>query len=356
MVKVTDTSQFPWLCDTTEKLEDDSSNIVCPNEKDTFDSATTDAYDKYGLKCTYYRVTKDLDRDRLFGEDQLRIIKRSWYFTGYVNQLPPNVRNYQLQGIWGEDTVTLYASIGAFDYYSTYGGYDKNTPEVYEEQPPSIGDIVYIEANNTFYRVVDVKYYEQAFGLKPHTYTLTLKVYRDNKWTVSADSPTLADTADPIYKVANYPMSSCYNIDDPLKNNPFVSEDAWDNPDPYNNINVLYDENAHARVALKQLQEDISSTAKDIAAGIAAIKADTSMTEEEAETYLKKAEDYREENDQRIENIGIDMTETKITVSDIEMAGKVIHDEDIIVNSDGTVIGISGDRQETDYYTKYDIP
>ena len=111
MIKVTDTSQFPWLCDTTEKLEDDSSNIVCPNEKDTFDSATTDAYDKYGLKCTYYRVTEDLDRDRQFGEDQLRIILRSWYFNGYVEHLPPNVRNYQLQGIWGEDTVTLLSLI-----------------------------------------------------------------------------------------------------------------------------------------------------------------------------------------------------------------------------------------------------
>lgn len=341
MVKVTDTKQFPWLCDTTTKLEDDSSNIVCPNEKDTADSVVTDAYDKYGLRCTYYRVTEDLDRDRLFGEDQLRIIKRSWYFTGYVEHLPPNVRNYQLQGIWGEDTVTMFASIGAFDYYSTYGGYDKNIPQVYKEQPPSIGDIIYIEANNTFYRIVDVKYYEQAFGLKPHTYTFTLKVYRDNKWTVSANSPTLADSADPIYKVANYPLSSCYNIDDPLKNNPFVSEDAWDNPDPYNNINVLYDENAHARIETKQLQRDIEAASAMLAAEFAKVKAEAHLNVDEADEYIKKTEDYRDENDQRIDDIDTDMTDIKVNMFQI--------------SANGTVVGDLSGGETTGYYAK-DIP
>ena len=164
-----------------------------------------------------------MERDELFGEDQLREIERSWYFMGYVQQLPPNVRTYQLQGIWGEDTVTLYASINAFNYFSTYGGYDKNTPEVYDECPAKIGDIVYINPNDTFYRVVDVKYYTEAFGLAKHTYTMTLKVYKDNKWSVSASSPTLANSADPIYDVAPYCLSAQYNFNDPLKTNDDVT-------------------------------------------------------------------------------------------------------------------------------------
>lgn len=243
MAGIKSIADYPWLCNSITKLEapiSDGNNIVCTNETDTADEVVQDAYEKYGLKCVYYRVSEDLLRDKLFGEDQLRMILRSWYFNGYIEQMPPNVRSYQLQGIWGEDTVRMYASIGAFNYYSTYGGYDKNTPEVYEEQPPSIGDIIYIPPNNTFYRIVDVKYYEQAFGLKPHTYTFTLKVYKDNKWTIAEDSPTLANPEDPIYKVASYPISSDVPIDDILKNDDITSEDAKKNPDPYNNINVMY--------------------------------------------------------------------------------------------------------------------
>lgn len=232
----TNISSYPWLCGTLKSITDttsDGNNIICSNETDTADSAITDAYDMYGMKCVYYRVSEDLLRDKLYGEDQLRMIQRSWYFNGYIEQLPPNVRSYQLQGIWGEDTVKMFASIGAFDYYSTYGGVDKNTPEVYEPQPPSIDDIIYVPANNTFYRITDVKYYDEAFGLQKHTYTFTLKVYKDNKWTVSADSPTISDPNDPIYRVAPSALSAQYNIKDPLDISQNLT-DAYNGKDPYN--------------------------------------------------------------------------------------------------------------------------
>lgn len=213
---VTSTEQYPWLCPTTAALADNKNNLMCDNDADVADDATLDAYGLYGIKCVYYHVSEDLLRDKLYGEDQLREIERSWYFMGYIEQLPPNVRTYQLQGIWGEDMVTMYASRGAFDYYSTYGGTDKNTPEVYEECPAKIGDIIYIPANDYFYRIVDVKYYSEAFGLQSHTYTLTLKVYKDNKWSISANSPTLSDINDPIYKVAPSSLSAQYAINDIL--------------------------------------------------------------------------------------------------------------------------------------------
>jgi len=232
----TSISAYPWLCGTLKGITSpisDGNNIVCSNEKDTADTVITDAYEMYGMKCTYYRVSEDLNRDELYGEDQLRMIERSWYFNGYIEQVPPNVRTYQLQGIWGEDTVTMYASIGAFDYYSTYGGSDKNTPEVYNEQPPSIGDIIYVPANDYFYEIRDVKYYNEAFGLQKHTYTFTLKMYKDNKWTISADSPTLSNPEDPIYRVAPSALSAQYNIKDPLD----ISQDltnSYQGADPYN--------------------------------------------------------------------------------------------------------------------------
>lgn len=231
----TSISAYPWLCGTLKGItgsNSDGNNIVCSNESDTADDVVTDAYELYGMKCVYYRTTENLNRDKLYGEDQLRIIERSWYFNGYIEQVPPNVRNYQLQGIWGEDTVKMYASIGAFNYYSTYGGVDKNTPDIYTQQPPSIGDIIYTPVNNYFYEVRDVKYYDEAFGLDQHTYTLTLKMYKDNKWTISADSPTLSDINDPIYKVAPSALPDQYNINDPLKINDDLTN-AYEGKDPY---------------------------------------------------------------------------------------------------------------------------
>ena len=44
-------------------------------------------------------------------------------------------------------------------------------------------------------------------------------------------------------------------VDDILKNNSMVSNEAWDNPDPYNNINVLYDEYGQDKQYLIPLQK-----------------------------------------------------------------------------------------------------
>lgn len=338
---VKDITDYPWLCNTVTKLDNpisDGNNIVCTNETDTVDTVVQDAYEKFGLKCVYYRVSEDLLRDKLFGEDQLRMIQRAWYFNGYIEEMPPNVRNYQLQGIWGEDVVRMYASIGAFNYYSTYGGYDRNTPEVYGEQPPSIGDIIYVPANDTFYRIVDVKYYEQAFGLEPHTYTFTLRVYKDNKWTVSANSPTISDPADPIYQVASYPLSSCYQIDDPLKVNPTVSEDARDNPDPYNNVNVLYDPDAHARNGLRRLQREIEDTSRRLAEEIAAVGSSAHVAGKEALEYIGKVDSYVETNDRMVSELGTAERDAKRDISAVSADGKKLTD-------------IAG-NEETVYYTK----
>lgn len=221
----TNISSYPWLCSTLSGYHDDCSsdytNLVTEQEAAEQDIATDDSYGKYGLKLQYYAVSHDLERDKMFGEDQLRDILRSWYFVGYCNSIPPNVRSYQLQGIWGEDTLTLYVGKGAFNYWSKYGGPDKNTPDVYDTWVPKIDDIVYMSYNNMFYQVRDVKYWDEPFGLKSHTYTLTLKVYKDDKYTI-ADNPTIPKD-DPIWNVAPSAEPAQYEFNDPLKLNDIVS-------------------------------------------------------------------------------------------------------------------------------------
>ena len=76
----------------------------------------------------------------------------------------------------------------------------KNTPDVYDTWEPKIDDIIYLPYNGIFYQIRDVKYWDEAFGLKSHTYTLTLKVYKDDKYTI-ADNPTIPKD-DPIWDIA----------------------------------------------------------------------------------------------------------------------------------------------------------
>lgn len=326
MVKVQNTSDFPWLCNTTTALADDKSNIVCDNETETVDNLTDGAFGLYGIRCSYYKVSENLWRDTLYGEDPLRIIERSWYFMGYVQSLPPNVRTYQLQGIWGEDVVTMYASIGAFKYYSTYGGYDKNTPEINDEYEPKISDIIYIEANNTFYRIVDVKYWSEAFGLSKHTYTLTLRVYKDDKWTINTKDPTLSNREDPIYDVACDTLSGCYQIDDPFKTNDFVSEEAKDNPDSYNNINVMYEENARYKYEHDMLAKQISATKTMLNNEFATISAEQTSTDNDIFTYTENAINYDITNKTNIATITSGISTTLPDIDELLLNGKLLKD------------------------------
>ena len=221
----TSISAYPWLCDPLKKgylsCDLSANNIVASSEALELDSASMEAYGLYGLKLQYYPVSKNLDRDRLFGEDQLRWILRSFYFEGYVESIPPNVRSYKIEGIWGEDMVQMFAAIKAFDYYSTYGGSDKNTPGIYEVWKPKIGDMIYMPQNGMFYDVRDVKYYDNAFGLTKHVYSLALKVYKDDKYTVSANE-TMPST-DPVWDVATSALTAAHPTTDILELNEALS-------------------------------------------------------------------------------------------------------------------------------------
>lgn len=239
-------SAYPWLCSTMPKRNQYCSsvngNIVSDSEGHNAEAFTTEAYGKYGLQSVYYKISENLKRDRIFGEDQLQVIERAFNFMLYTESLPPNVRTYQIQGIWGEDVVTCYVGVTAFKYWSTYGGKDRNTPKVYDDFQPRIGDVVYLPQNNTFYEIRDVKYYQEAFGLQSHTYTLTLRVYKDTKLTIKNDSPTIP-LSDPIWYVATKDFPEQYNINDPLKTNDYLKYEALKKSKNVNHMDVLYNPN-----------------------------------------------------------------------------------------------------------------
>lgn len=186
-----------WLCSTVREKPKfcsaaDGSNV---SEEDAANSerVALEGVDLYGLKMAYYPVSENAYKngastvDPLFGEQQLETIDRAFWFMGYVTQLPPNVRTYQLQGIWGEDIVQVYVATEAFRYFSTYGGSDRNTPEMHERISPRVGDIVYLPNNRTLYEVVDAKKWEETFGTTSRYTMMTLRVYKDTKRTVMDD-------------------------------------------------------------------------------------------------------------------------------------------------------------------------
>lgn len=244
----TNISAYPWLCSTMKKQQDydcgtgDNGSSISTSESNNIEAFTTEAYGTFGLQCIYYKVSEHLRRDKIFGEDQLQVVERAFNFIMYTEQLPPNVRTYQLQGIWGEDVITSYVGITAFKYWSTYGGSDRNTPLVYDDFVPRIGDVVYLPQNDTFYEIRDVKYYQEAFGLASHTYTLTLKVYKDTKLTILNDSPTIPQE-DPIWAVATQDFPEQYNINDPLKKNVLLDDQELKKSKNVNHMDVLYNPN-----------------------------------------------------------------------------------------------------------------
>ena len=243
----TNITAYPWLCSTMPKTNDwdcysSAGNIVTDEEGKNAEAFTTEAYGTFGLQSVYYKVSENLVRDKIYGEDQLQVIERAFNFMMYTEQLPSNVRTYQLQGIWGEDVLTVFVGRTAFKYWSTYGGSDRNTPQVYDDFEPRIGDVVYLPQNDTFYEIRDVKYYQEAFGLQSHTYTLTLKVYKDSKLTILNNSPTIP-LEDPIWSVATQDFPEQYNINDPLKNNDYLKYEELKKSQNANHMDVLYNPN-----------------------------------------------------------------------------------------------------------------
>lgn len=193
-----------WLCSTVREIPDpcgtEDGKNVSGHDQANSERVSIEGVNLFGLKMAYYVVDESTSRDPLFGEDQIESISRAFWFMGYVTQLPPSVRTYQLQGIWGEDIVQLYVATAAFKYFSTYGGENRNTPEVNPDLSPRIGDLVWIPNNKRFYEIVDVKLWEEAFGLTSKYTLMTLRMYRDDKKSVRED-PTIP-VSDPIRLVA----------------------------------------------------------------------------------------------------------------------------------------------------------
>ena len=196
-------AQVPW----NSYWRDDTE--CKDNERELYNTLITDTYNKFACTWVYYPTTYNITYDRVFKEDQNKFVIRGFSAIGYIEDIPAEHKSWHLEGIVGLDIIRAYFSISHFTEASTYSGV---TSGVYGTYSPTVGDICYLTPNNVFYEVINVKNTIEQFMNRPNNYELTLRVFRDNKMTVSATIPY----SDPIYTVCTSAQSATENFHDYL--------------------------------------------------------------------------------------------------------------------------------------------
>lgn len=198
-----DDAQVPW----NNYWRDDTE--CKDNERGLYDSLLTDTYNKFASVWVYYPTSYNITYDRVFKEDQNKYVLRAFSAMGYIEDIPAEHKSYNPEGVVGIDIFRAYFSISHFTEASTYSG---NTSAVYGSIRPLVGDICYLTPNGVFYEIINVKDTIEQFMNRPNNYELTLRVFRDNKMTVSASIPF----TDPIYTVCTSAQSATEQFHDYL--------------------------------------------------------------------------------------------------------------------------------------------
>ena len=189
------------------------------NERFLYNSLLTDSYNKFAPIWQYYPTTYDLVTDRVFKEDSNRKVIRCFSASGMIEDIPAEHRSYKLEGLVGNDIVRAWFSQAHFTEASTYSGL---SPNIYPSWAPAVGDYLYLTSNGLFYEVINVNDAIELFMNRSHNWELVMRVYRDNKLTVSAGSPTLVN--DVILQVCTSAASATTQFSDYLE----INEDLND--------------------------------------------------------------------------------------------------------------------------------
>lgn len=196
-------AQVPW----NSYWRDDTE--CKDNERELYSTLITDTYNKFACVWVYYPTSYNITYDRVFKEDQNKYVIRAFSAMGYIEDIPAEHKSFNLEGIIGLDIVRAYFSISHFTEASTYSGI---TSGIYGSYSPAVGDICYLTPNSAFYEVINVEDTIEQFMNRPNNYEVTMRVFKDNKMTVSATIPF----TDPIYTVCSSAASATEQFHDYL--------------------------------------------------------------------------------------------------------------------------------------------
>ena len=169
-----------------------------------YDLLITEAYNLHGVAMSYFVLSYDVDKDRIFGEDNTRVVQRTFDFQAYF-ELPRDQRSFSVMGMTWNDIFYIYVSKRHFSAASKY----RNGVPSESEYIPHVGDLVrlsynelkdpeknirlnsdYPEPNDlmresafntTYYEIVMVKQQTEEFLQKSHSWDLIVRVYRDER-------------------------------------------------------------------------------------------------------------------------------------------------------------------------------
>ena len=166
------------------------------NERELYQVTMTEAFNQWGSPITYYFADYNVTHDPINGEDAENTFTSAAEMMAFF-VFPNRSRVYNQFGIVSVETFNIYITMDHFDAMTGGAGYAP-----YTGRKPMIGDVVRNHYRDpwgyTFYELANVNYTESQFEQGQHYWTLTMKLYNDNKLFVS---DLLKD--DPIYANSN---------------------------------------------------------------------------------------------------------------------------------------------------------
>lgn len=153
------------------------------SESNLYDDLNTEQINDFGVPTDYYILDYSTNNQRIFGEDNDQTYVRKFPLQVQF-ELPEDAATSSLFGIEFKQMFVMQASIKHFKYSSTWDEGQQDY-EINPEHEPQRGDIILTSHNNTFYEIIDVKSSFVQFLQQIHSYSLTVRVYVNNKQSTS---------------------------------------------------------------------------------------------------------------------------------------------------------------------------
>lgn len=196
------------------------ANPAYDSDKELYRNLLAEGFNIYGTPMTYYVVSYDTSYDLLFGEDNNRRVARKFPVNA-VFDLPKEEDAFAKFGLENLDTFEMHVSKKHFTSASMYDTSgvslfppetDPTETEAYPSIVPKVGDMIKSDYNNVFYEVTSIHEEEEMFLQTKHAWRFMVRVFRDDKLTLSADTSAVFTE-----------LSAVSNIEDILEINDYIT-------------------------------------------------------------------------------------------------------------------------------------
>jgi len=176
---------YPSVSDGKDNLCSDQYD----NDRELASIVNMEMWNMYGVKINFYKTTYDVNKDKIWGEDNDRYITDEWNVMSYF-QLPKENKMWSKFGIEGVNDFSMFISKLHFR-------------DMTDDYIPRIGDLILTPYNNKLYEISEVKEEAPMFMLsKQYAWELIVKKAKiQNELSVS---PSLSAS----------PISEFYKVDD----------------------------------------------------------------------------------------------------------------------------------------------